>query len=120
MLSHEDRVAQVKQRIATRERKKKIRNGRITVFAVSAACLALIASISFAMPGIAERINTGDYSGFDMAAGIFHDSAALGYIAVGLLAFFSGVCVTVLCFKLHEMNRENVQDTEREGRHGAD
>ena len=46
--------------------------------------------------------------------------AALGYIVIGLLSFLLGVCVTVLCFRLRQINREDSQDREGEGRHGAD
>ena len=72
---------------------------------------------SLAMPGIAASIQTGDYSGFETAASIFYGGAALGYIVIGLLAFLLGVCVTVLCFRLRQLHR---QDKESEGRHGAD
>ena len=37
-----------------------------------------------------------------------------------LLAFLLGVCVTVLCFRLRQMNREDDQNKESEGIHGAD
>ena len=37
-----------------------------------------------------------------------------------LLAFLLGVCVTVLCFRLRQMSREDEQDRESEGIHGAD
>ena len=47
---------------------------------------------------------------------MFGGGSALGYIAIGLLAFLLGVCVTVLCFRLRRMERE----TESEERHGAD
>ena len=79
-----------------------------------------IPGASLAMPGIAARIQTGDYSGFETAASIFHGGAALGYIVIGLLAFLLGVCVTVLCFRLRQMNREDGQDKESEDAHGAD
>ena len=46
--------------------------------------------------------------------------AALGYIVIGLLAFLLGVCVTVLCFRLRQMSREDDQNKESEGIHGAD
>ena len=72
------------------------------------------------MPGIAANIQTGNYSGFETAASIFHGGAALGYIVIGLLAFLLGVCVTVLCFRLRQMNREDEQHKESEGIHGAD
>ena len=117
MRSHEERVAETKRRIAAREREKKLRRSKITMFTAAAACLVLIVCASFAMPGIAAGIEPGDYSGFETAASIFHGSAALGYIVIGFLAFLLGVCVTVLCFRLRQMNREN---REGEERHGAD
>ena len=39
----------------------------------------------------------------------------MGYIVIGLLAFLLGVCVTVLCFRLRQMSREDGQDKESEG-----
>ena len=85
-----------------------------------AACLALLIGASLAMPGIAASIQAGNYSGLETAASIFHGGAALGYIVIGLLAFLLGVCVTVLCFRLRQMNREDGQDKESEDAHGAD
>ena len=72
------------------------------------------------MPGIVGQITPGTSSGFETAASIFHGGAALGYIVIGLLAFLLGVCVTVLCFRLRQMNREDDQNKESEGIHGAD
>ena len=120
MRSHEERVAETKRRIAKIEREKRRRYNTITMASAVAACLALLIGASLAMPGIAASIQTGDYSGFETAASIFHGSAALGYIVIGLLAFLLGVCVTVLCFRLRQMNREDDQNKEREGIHGAD
>ena len=119
MRNHEERVAETKRRIAKIEREKRLRRNKITMASVVAACLLLIGA-SLAMPGIAANIQTGDYSGFETAASIFHGGAALGYIVIGLLAFLLGVCVTVLCFRLRQMNREDDQNKEREGIHGAD
>lgn len=120
MRSHEERVAETKRRIAARQREKRLRRNTITMASTVAACLALLIGASLAMPGIAARIQIGDYSGFETAASIFHGAAALGYIVIGLLAFLLGVCVTVLCFRLRQMNREDGQDRESEGIHGAD
>ena len=119
MRSHEERVVEAKRRIAKIEREKRRRN-TITIASAVAACLALLIGASLAMPGIAANIQTGNYSGFETAASIFHGGAALGYIVIGLLAFLLGVCVTVLCFRLRQMNREDDQNNEREGIHGAD
>ena len=120
MRSYEERVAETKRRIAKIEREKRRRRNTVTMASAVAACLALLVGASLAMPGIAANIRTGDYSGFETAASIFHGSAALGYIVIGLLAFLLGVCVTVLCFRLRQMNREDTQDGESEDAHGAD
>jgi len=120
MRSHEERVVETKRRIAAMERKKRLRRNTVTMASTVAACLVLLIGASLAMPGIAESIQTGDYSGFETAASIFHGGAALGYIVIGLLAFLLGVCVTVLCFRLRQMSREDGQDKESEDAHGAD
>ena len=120
MRSHEERVAETKRRIAKIEREKRLRRNTVTMASAVAACLALLIGASLAMPGIAANIQTGNYSGFETAASIFHGGAALGYIVIGLLAFLLGVCVTVLCFRLRQMNRDDTQDKESEERHGAD
>ena len=120
MRSHEERVVETKRRIASMERKKRLRRNTVTMASTVAACLVLLIGVSLAMPGIAESIQTGDYSGFETAASIFHGGAALGYIVIGLLAFLLGVCVTVLCFRLRQMSREDGQDRESEDAHGAD
>ena len=120
MRSHEERIAEAKRRIAKIEREKRRRRDTITIASAVAACLALLIGASLAMPGIAANIQTGNYSGFETAASIFHGGAALGYIVIGLLAFLLGVCVTVLCFRLRQMNREDEQDRESEDAHGAD
>ena len=120
MRSHEERVAEAKRRIAAGEQENRRQRDRRTVALAAAACLALLVGASLTMPGIAARIQINDYAGFETAASIFHGGAALGYIVIGLLAFLLGVCVTVLCFRLRQMHREDRRDTESEGRHGAD
>ena len=120
MRSHEERVAETKRRIAKIEREKRRRRNTVTMASAVAACLALLVCESLAMPGIAARIQIGDYSGFETAASMYGGGAALGYIVIGLLAFLLGVCVTVLCFRLRQMNREDGQDKESEDAHGAD
>ena len=90
MRSYEERVAETKRRIAARQREKRLRRNTVTMASAVAACLAL------------------------------HSGAALGYIIIGLLAFLLGVCVTVLCFRIQQLSRENAQDKESEDAHGAD
>lgn len=92
----------------------------VTMASTVVACLALLIGASFAMPGIAASIQAGDYAGFGTAASMYGDGEALGYIVIGLLAFLLGVCVTVLCFRLRQISREDGQDKESEDVHGAD
>ena len=120
MRSHEERVAETKRRIAKIEREKRLRRNTITMASAVAACLVLLIGASLTMPGIASRIQTGDYSGFETSASMYGGGAVLGYIVIGLLAFFFFFCVTVLCFRLRQMNREDDQNNESEGIHGAD
>ena len=120
MRSHEERVVEAKRRIAKIEREKRLRRDTVTMASAVAACLALLVGASLAMPGIAANIRTGDYSGFETAASMYGGGAALGYIVIGLLAFLLGVCVTVLCFRLRQMSREDAQNEESEDAHGAD
>ena len=119
MRNPEERVAETKRRIAKIEREKRLRRNKITMASAVAACLVLLIGASLAMPGIAASIQTGDYSGFETAASMY-GGGALGYIVIGLLASLLGVCVTVLCFRLRQMNREDGQDKESEDAHGAD
>ena len=120
MRSHEERVAETKRRIAKIEREKRLRRDKITMVSAAAACLVLLIGASLAMPGIAARAQAGDYAGFETAASMYGGGAALGYIVIGLLAFLLGVCETVLCFRLRQMNREDGQDRESEDAHGTD
>ncbi len=106
---------EAKRRIAKIELEKRRRRNVITMASAVAACLALLIGASLAMPGIAAKIQAGDYSGFETSASMFHGGAALGYIVIGLLAFLLGVCVTILCFRLRQLEREDGRDAESEG-----
>lgn len=114
MLSHEERVAEVKRRIAEKERQKRLRRGRIAAVSGIAACLAVIIGVSMSMPGIVDRIEPGTSASFETAATMLGGSTALGYIVIGLLAFVLGVCVTILCFRIRLLNREE-QSEEQKG-----
>lgn len=107
MRSHEERVAAVKRRIAQAEQEKRLRRSRMAAVCSVAACLILIVGLSVVMPGIVSGMAGGDYAGGGMAASMFGDSAVIGYIVIGLIAFLLGVCVTILCFRLRKFQREN-------------
>lgn len=114
MLSHEERIAEVKRRIAEKEHQKRLRQARIAAVSGVVACLAVIVGVSLFMPGIVEQIELGISSGFETAATMFGGSATLGYIVIGLLAFVLGVCVTILCFRIRLLNKEG-QTEEQKG-----
>lgn len=116
MRSHEERIAEVKRRMAEKERQKRLRRGRIAAVSGVAACLAVIVGVSLSMPDIVNQIALGTSSGFDTAATILGGSTALGYIVIGLLAFVLGVCVTILCFRIRLLNNEE-QPTEQTEEH---
>ena len=122
MRSNEERVAEVKRRIAEKERQKKLRRSRIAAVSAVAACLVLIVVLSLFMPGIAGQLRPGGYSDYEMVASMFGENGALGYIIIGLLAFFLGVCVTILCFRIRLLNREeqSMEDKKEDREDGAD
>lgn len=122
MRSNEERVAEVKRRIAEKERQKKLRRSRIAAVSAVAACLVLILVLSLFMPGIAGQLRPGGYSDYEMAASMFGENAALGYIIIELLAFLLGVCVTILCFRIRLLNREeqSMEDKKEDREDGAD
>ena len=122
MRSNEERVVEVKRRIAEIERQKKLRRSRIAAVSAVAACLVLIVVLSLFMPGIAGQLRPGGYSDYEMVASMFGENGALGYIIIGLLAFFLGVCVTILCFRIRLLNREeqSVEDKKEDREDGAD
>ena len=122
MRSNEERVAEVKRRIAEKERQKKLRRSRIAAVSAVAACLVLIVVLSLFMPGIAGQLRPGGYSDYEMVASMFGENGALGYIIIGLLAFCLGVCVTILCFRIRLLNREeqSMEDKKEDREDGAD
>ena len=112
MLKDEERIAEVKRRIAKKEQQQRLRRRRIISAVCIAACFAVIVGVSFAMPGIIGRIEPGTSSGFETAATILGGSTAWGYMVIGLLAFILGV--TILCFRIHQLNKEEQTEKQKE------
>lgn len=115
MRSNEERVAAVKRRAAQIERQKRQRRNRIAALSSVAACLAVIVGLSFAMPGISEKLIAGDYNEYETTASIFSGSIA-GYIIIGLLGFVLGVCVTVLCVHLKAFRKQDGETGDGDAR----
>ena len=58
MRSHEERIAEVRRRIAEKERQKRRKQRRIVAISCIAACLAVIFGASFVMSGISRQRGT--------------------------------------------------------------
>ena len=113
MRSNEERIAEVKRRIEKREREERLHRSRITGICAVAASLVLIICLSFFMPDAASRNRNNSYSNYDMAASIFGNSEALGYIAIGLLAF-------LLRIRLLDGQSRDTEDKKGDREDGAD
>lgn len=113
MRSHEERIEEVKRRIEKKRRQKKLRRNLAVAVSEIAACLVVIVGVSMSMPGIINRIESGNSAGFEMAAMMSGGSTVLGYIVVGLLAFVLGVCVTILCLRIRLLNKEEQEDEKK-------
>ncbi len=59
MRSHEERIAEVRRRIAEKERQKRRKQRRIVAISCIAACLAVIFGASFVMSGISGQMVPG-------------------------------------------------------------
>ncbi len=115
MRSHEERIAEVKRRIVEKERQKGRQRRQIAAVLGVAACLAVIVGASFAMPGISEQIMQGTSSGLETAGTILGGGTVPGYIIIGLLAFLLGVCVTILCFRIRRLDKEEQAEEDQKG-----
>lgn len=76
MRSNEERVAAVKRRVEQIEGQKRQRRNRLLALSPTVVCLAVIVGVSFAMPGISEKLAAGNYTEYETAASIFGGSAA--------------------------------------------
>ena len=111
MRTTDERLLAAKRRAEGIKRRERRRRSRIAAVSGAAVCLAAILGLALAMPSVTERFSGADYAG-GMTASMF-SSKSLGYLLVGLLAFALGVCVTMLCIRLHR--RERDADGEERG-----
>ena len=89
MLKDEERIAEVKRRIAKKEQQQRLRRRRIISAVCIAACFAVIVGVSFAMPGIVGQIEPGTSSDFETAATILGGSTAWGIYSDRTVGFCS-------------------------------
>lgn len=99
-----ERTAAVKSRATRLEYKSRLRKSRAAAGVSAAASLLLITALSLAMPGLEKR-SAAVPPAPGTAASLFAGSSALGYIAIGILAFVLGTLVTILCLRLKKWVR---------------
>ena len=107
MRSHEERIAEVRRRITEKERQKRRKQRRIV-------------GASFVMSGISRQMVPGISSGYETAATILGGGAAPEYIIIGVLSFLLGVCVTILCFRVHLLDKEDQAEQRGDRANGID
>lgn len=111
MRTTEERAELIHRRVVQlrRERKRK----RVEVLSV-AACLLLVVAVGAWMPGLLSGMSTGTVETEVETASLLAVHPALGYIAMGILTFLLGVCVTVLIYRLREYKTDGEQEDEDE------
>ena len=115
MRSREERVRAVCCRVAQMRRQRRLR--AITAGAVAASVL-VTAVLAVQMPERMRAVAGNEVEGVQ-AASVFRNGGAAGYVLIGLLAFVLGICVTVLCFRIRELEKERTDAEKREDDHGG-
>ena len=80
----------------------------------------MIFGASFVMSGISGQMVPGISSGYETAATILGGGAAPEYIIIGVLSFLLGVCVTILCFRVHLLDKEEQAEQRGDRTNGID
>ena len=96
MRSNEERIAEVKRRIAEKEYKKRLRREWAAAVCCVAACLAVIAGVSLSMPDTVSRIEMGTSSGFFIQM-TFHEHLINIVIRVPSTRLMNGICPFSQC-----------------------
>lgn len=115
MRSREERVRAVCCRVAQMRRQRRLR--AITAGAVTASVL-VTAVLAVQMPERMRAMAGNEVEGVQ-AASVFRNGGAAGYVLIGLLAFVLGICVTVLCFRIRELEKARTDEEKREDDHGG-
>ena len=115
MRSHEERVAETKRRIAKMEREKRLRRNTVTMASAVAACLALLIGASSPCPALPRASRQAIIPALKRRQASFTAARLWDTSSSGCWRFLLGVCVTVLCFRLRQMNREDGQDKGKRG-----
>ena len=110
MRTTEERAGLIHKRTAEIKRERQKRKQRALDMLCIAACLILIIGLGSFMPGLTAGNPCGRVHHASGAASLVGSHAALGYILMGLFSFMLGICVTVLLYRLHRINKRARQE----------
>ena len=108
MRTSEERIEELHRRMKKRENDKNNRSFMLKSGAVCAAGLAITVAMAFVISKAPGFDSDADMTG--IPGSIIAAHAALGYVAIGLLAFCLGVSVTVFCFRLRKHSEDKGDD----------
>ena len=74
-----------------------------------AACLILVVSLGFVMPGLMDRAVAGSVTHNSGAASLIASQSQLGYIVVGIFSFFLGSITTVLLYRIKGYRQQDAE-----------
>lgn len=107
MRSTEERVVAIKLRVKEIELEKQFRHSRRIGVSIVAACLLIVLGLSFVLPRLTVNMPVGEYQYFGTAGSILDGRGTFGFLIIGLISFALGVCVTILCHRIHLKNKKN-------------
>lgn len=112
MRNTDERTIAVKLRIKEIEQKKRARQGHIIGILSIAASLLIIVCLSFSISNIMAKKLDNEYKYVGTAASTFIESDIFGYVIIGLLAFTLGICVTILCYRIHLKSKDEKENND--------
>ena len=95
---------------ADRVREDRSMRNRIVGYSIAVAvCLVMMVAVSAFLPKITETASANEAQHY---GSLILATPYMGYVAIGVLAFGLGICVTLLCNCWRTMNRRKRGDKE--------
>ena len=116
MRTSEERIAALHRRAGEIKREDRGRRVRLAQIAGTAACFVFVAAMAIVMPQVVPgpmgQTRSADGSGGGLYGSILTDSAYLGYIVIGIVAFLLGVALTLFLFRLKKWQEDRDREDE--------
>lgn len=112
MRTFEERIHLIHKRTEELRRKEQKRKMIMIDAACTAACLLAVIGAGAYMPVLMSSVSEVGVNHTSGAASMIGEHAWLGYIMIAILAFFTGMCLTVLLYRLHRRSKETKREEE--------